>query len=342
MATIEPSLPEPPPNRAPGGRGEEPLAEGDGSNGAFALAHIRRQVRRLERLQPAVLQDRDPENLHQLRVGLRRLRSLLELFRPALVLPPGVEGWRLASLARRTGPCRDLDVLQRRLEQQLLPALAAEERQALAPWRKGLERERREALERLSRALAGPRWSRLLERLRRWQHKPCFSHLGRQPLTPWLSLWPTPVLAALFLHPGWWEEDPAADSLHGLRKRIKMARYALEPLEPFCPAELRGWIADLRQAQGHLGELHDLQVLEGRLQAEGQRRRGKGLTGLRQELARQRQEHWRLWCQQAPALQADGRRHCVQNLLLELGPSVLPIDGAGNSCQPLDSPGEPT
>ena len=54
----------------------------------------------------------DPEFLHQLRVALRRLRSLITVFAPAL--PSGfVSEWneRLAENAGRLGEARDLDVL---------------------------------------------------------------------------------------------------------------------------------------------------------------------------------------------------------------------------------------
>jgi inorganic triphosphatase YgiF len=57
------------------------------SNGAYAFALIQRQTRRLGKLQSAVLADTDPESLHQLRVSLRRLRTALTLFTPALQLP---------------------------------------------------------------------------------------------------------------------------------------------------------------------------------------------------------------------------------------------------------------
>ena len=55
------------------------------SSGAYALDLIQRQVRRLGKLQGEVLADRDPEPLHQLRVSLRRLRTALSQFGPALV-----------------------------------------------------------------------------------------------------------------------------------------------------------------------------------------------------------------------------------------------------------------
>jgi inorganic triphosphatase YgiF len=64
----------------------------------------------------------DSEGVHQLRVALRRLRSALSLFAPALPEPSrrrwvDESRWLLGCL----GPCRDLDVLC----EELLPSLAA-------------------------------------------------------------------------------------------------------------------------------------------------------------------------------------------------------------------------
>ena len=85
------------------------------TSGAFAQELIHRQIRRLGKLQAEVLADRDPEPLHQLRVSLRRLRTALLQFGPALELPESVSERRIAAVARRTSLCRDLDVLQLRL-----------------------------------------------------------------------------------------------------------------------------------------------------------------------------------------------------------------------------------
>src|SRR5690606_23957499 len=65
-----------------------------------------------------------PEFIHQLRVALRRLRSLLHLFAPAL--PPAfVDEWKttLRDTARRLGEARDLEVLY---EELLAPVQASD------------------------------------------------------------------------------------------------------------------------------------------------------------------------------------------------------------------------
>ncbi|WP_442781932.1 CYTH and CHAD domain-containing protein [Collimonas fungivorans] len=57
-----------------------------------------------------VLHGADPENLHQMRVGLRRLRAVLGLFKKVIPTPPEIAE-RLDWLAATLGPARDWEVL---------------------------------------------------------------------------------------------------------------------------------------------------------------------------------------------------------------------------------------
>ena len=298
----------------------EPPNSGSVSSGAYALSLIQRQTRRLGTLQPDVLADRDPEAIHQLRVSLRRLRTVLTQFGPALALPDGVNPRRIAAVARRTGLCRDLDVLRLRLDSQLLPLIPEPERLTMRGAIKRLARDRDQAFDTLVEALRGPRYLKLLARLRQWQHQPHFTPLGHGQLAAWLYEWQAPFSADLLLHSGWQVEDPEADALHDLRKRIKGARYALESLEPWCGPALIHWIAELKQAQDHLGELHDLQVLSTTLN-EWQRsqQRQRDLPVLQATIHLQRQEHWFAWRAQALRLLDHGHRRLIHSQLLALG-----------------------
>ena len=289
------------------------------SSGGYALDLIQRQVRRLGKLQGEVLADRDPEPLHQLRVSLRRLRTALSQFGPALVLPESVTDRRIAAVARRTGLCRDLDVLQLRLQQQLLPSLPSHEQQALEGPMKRLARARSQAFDTLKEALHSSRYLKLLARLHKWQQRPRYTPLGQLSLAAWLYDWQAPFTAALFLHPGWTVEDPTAEALHDLRKRIKAARYALEHLEDWCEPALKAWIQELRQAQELLGELHDLQILSHTLAGSGNTLKSHRLPVLRSELEGQQAEHWLRWRELAQRLQQDSHRRAIHRQLLELG-----------------------
>lgn len=295
------------------------LGEPSLSSGAFAQALIQAQLQRLAKLQDKVLADREPEPLHQMRVSLRRLRTALAQFAPALVLPERVTAHRIAVVARRTGLCRDLDVLALRFQEQLLPRLPNDEQHYLEAAMQYMARERRQAFSTLVEVLRSRRYRKLLKRLSHWQQQPRFTPLGERPLMPWLVDWQAPFTAGLFLHPGWCVEDPNAEVLHELRKRIKQARYSVENLGRWCEPPLQEWMEDLRQAQDHLGELHDLQILQSRFAGDEPFRKAAGLPVLRAELENQQRLHWQRWRELALRLHQDSHRKAIQHHLLELG-----------------------
>lgn len=112
----------------------------------------------------AALDGADPEGVHQLRVALRRLRSLLTLFAPVveptrLALLRSEIGW----LAGRTGPARDWDVFLG----ELLPPVrdACPDAPGLGLLAASAETLRREGYLSLHEAMNAPRYATLLMRL---------------------------------------------------------------------------------------------------------------------------------------------------------------------------------
>lgn len=277
--------------------------------GTYALGLIQVQIKRLGKLQPKVLAGDDPESLHQLRVSLRRLRTILHQFMPALSLPGSVDTDRIAAVARCTSLTRDLDVLGERLERQLLPLLPADERQDMEAAMKRLGRQRNQAFELLVDALRSPNYLKLLARLHRWQDSPRFTRLGDQAIDHWLYELHAPFTGVLFLHPGWLANDYRAEELHSLRKLIKNARYALENLEPWLDSKIQDGVAQLKNAQAILGDLHDLGVLELILTDHKMPVKLKKLPALRAEIKRQQQQCWLCWQQQVARLQSRNFRY---------------------------------
>jgi len=290
----------------------------DPTIGDLALGLIHQQVRRLGQLHHAVLADKDPEALHKLRISLRRLRTGLDVFAPALLLPEEIQASRLARVARRTGLTRDLDVFRQRLEDPWWPQLPEDEQQALAKGLARLKRDRRQAFDSMVEALNGGRYLKLLAQLNQWQAAPSYSLLGQQHLKPWLIDWICHLGHGLFLHNGWFVQDPAADDLHELRKRIKGLRYGLEPFIPFLPTTIIAWIEELKQAQALLGELHDLTVLEDSLLTHPLRRKASPIPILQGAISQRQQQHWQQWQALAGRLSSDANRQEMQRTILAL------------------------
>jgi inorganic triphosphatase YgiF len=229
------------------------------------LAHV------LVNLAPARL-GRDAEGVHQMRVGVRRLRSALRLFRPALpadaVRP--LEG-ELRWLGRELGAVRDLDVFVVGLLDPL---------HARRPGDKGLERLREaaqalraEQQEQLRRTLDSTRFTRLALALGRfvarrgWRDQPLDESSARL-FAPARGL-----AAALFAardrkarRLGDRIDELSLPELHRLRIQVKRLRYAVELLGGLHPGRRRErYLERLPELQDRLGRLADLATAQGLL-----------------------------------------------------------------------------
>lgn len=286
------------------------------SNGRHAHTLLSQHCSRIVALHAAVLEDRDPEPLHQMRVAMRRLRTCINQFAPCLELPATVSDRRLAKSVRRLGMARDLDVLRERLEQSLLPELTEQEQQRLKPVRRQLARERRLAQEHLGEVLKSSRHLELVAGLQAWLREPRFTPLGRQPLMEWWAEWYLPASCMLMLHPGWWLEHPGQDveTLHDLRKRIKTVRYQLDNLVSGEHSDLHIWISRFRQAQQHLGDLNDLAVLRAAIDDQLNHGLAKEVPDLAALLDGLRQQSWTAWRELAGQLTQGDRRQTLREL----------------------------
>jgi inorganic triphosphatase YgiF len=222
------------------------------------LAHV------LDNRAPAYL-GRDPEGVHQMRVGVRRLRSALRLFGP--VVPP--EAARryeaeLRWLGRELGGARDLDVFV----SELLEPLRAKRRGD-----KGLDRLSEAALAQrsdrqaaLRRALDSPRATRLALELGRWLARRGWREQPVDEVSARLFA-PARELAVDLLARrdrkarglGERIRELGPSDLHRLRIRVKRLRYASELLGGLYPGRsLERYLERLSELQDRLGRLADL------------------------------------------------------------------------------------
>jgi CHAD domain-containing protein len=267
------------------------------SNGSFARDLLQRQVAKLVQLQAPVSEGKGIEPLHQMRVTMRRLRTTVLQFEPALQLPPAINDQRLAKWVRRLGLARDLDVLRERLEDGFLPQLPEAEVRALRPVLKQLRRERQLAYGHVVEVLQSRSYLEGLAQLQRWLKQPQFTRLGEQPIREWALEWQGPCLASLFLHAGWQvtSAEGEVEVLHELRRQIKQARYRLENLSALEGAQTAGWIDRLKQGQELLGEFNDLQVLQRAISDQVPGRLEEVLPQLEWLLVQHQRHCWEQW-----------------------------------------------
>ena len=229
--------------------------------GALRLREMLEEQRRaLLAHDPGSRLGRDPENLHQHRVASRRTRAFLRATR-AYLDPAWVRTLTapLGELAEVTGPVRDLDVLLEHVRREIRD-LAGIERAGGGSLVALLEHER-EALRRdLLAVLEGNAYRSLLSRL---QLPPRLApgvdavRLERVARKEFRRL--AGAVGRLGKHP----EDAA---VHGLRIRLKRARYAAELAAPTGEVARR-FAEDAKALQTLLGEYQDAVVAEERLRA---------------------------------------------------------------------------
>lgn len=208
------------------------------------------------------LDDTDPECLHDLRVGIRRTRSLLKL--TGDVLPRRLAtryATRFKWLGGLTAPVRDLDVHLLAFD-ELAADVPAGHRDDLEPFREHLRRQRTVRFADLVRGLSGSRFTTLRERWRRELTAAAGADGAASPTAGELAAERVGrARKAVRRRAGVVTPESPAEALHDLRKRAKELRYLLEAFAPLYGKPARRAVKDLKRVQDVLGgAFQDAQV----------------------------------------------------------------------------------
>ncbi|MBW4653008.1 MAG: CHAD domain-containing protein [Kaiparowitsia implicata GSE-PSE-MK54-09C] len=233
--------------------------------GEFAHRMIDEQFHHMVEQEAAVVADRDPEYLHQMRVGSRRLYTVLQVFADAIELPKSAKAQRVRKLTKVLGKLRDLDVQIDSLQTDYQPHLTGAEQRHLTEAIAQLQQQRRKALAGSTEVLSKPRYQDLKTAYENWLMHPRVTAIAQMPMQTLLPDLLTPLMARSLLHPGWLLpaaefSQATAPILHDLRKACKHVRYQAEFFAPFYGAAFKAWMKDLRSLQDSLGNLQDLHV----------------------------------------------------------------------------------
>ncbi len=229
------------------------------------LRHLGESVRFwLARIGPPDADGFSPEPVHQARVGCRRLRSALSLFRRAADGPElRALSASLRDLAALLGAARDWDVFLDGPVDALLRAMPQDPR--LARLRDAALRQRALGYRDIAADLAAGRWRplalelALLPELRPWRADAPPERLATLdlPAQPYVSRRLDHALSAM-LHAGKHLRDLPDEGRHDLRKSGKRLRYAAEFFAPAFPAAgTRRYLRRLAALQEALGLLTD-------------------------------------------------------------------------------------
>ncbi|WP_017654224.1 CHAD domain-containing protein [Fortiea contorta] len=286
--------------------------------GDYAYQAIEKHVKKTLKWEKSVKKDEDPEALHQMRVGMRRLRTAVSRFGTALNFPKPVSDKNIGKIARRLGNLRDLDVLKATLETDYKPHLSSKEQKHLQTAFDALAKQRVQALSTVQTTLKDEHYKSLKQGLQEWLAAPNYHSLasvGIQQVLPDLLL---PEVSTFLLHPGWlmgtefreselticsnWEAEKIAEKLnsegeiiHDLRKQAKRVRYQMELFAELYGESYAAYIADVKNIQDVLGTLQDSAVLTDWLEDVLESDMKNHLTGLKNLLAEKRYKLWQEW-----------------------------------------------
>ena len=269
METSAPPVREAPP---------EKKDHGGASEGEWAKVR-KLAVRQLERfmsLEPKVLRGDDPGAIHDMRVASRRLQQVIDLIYPP---PAGGEIRKLRRVIRRCrrslSEVRNCDVLLKSVSARLARKRVAR-REAWAAIETYLHKRRTKHFDKALRKISKMNMAAFYVQLK--------GHLtvngNKQHATshhiPHASIQgPTP--AQFYERSGGTLErvaqafesqieqsfgDPRATVVHEARIATKRIRYVIEVIREMGVPGSEEWLAWLRHLQRHLGEWHDLEVLE--------------------------------------------------------------------------------
>ncbi|MEO6349082.1 MAG: CYTH and CHAD domain-containing protein [Candidatus Limnocylindrales bacterium] len=240
----------------------------DATMGLIVVHAFARSAAQIVRHDPGVRLGDDPEDVHQLRVGARHLRSDLHTF-AALLAPDWVSGLRaeLAWLGVEVGVVRDADVLAERLLCQVA-MLPEQDSAPAAALLQHLADQRAMGRAAMLESLRSPRYDALVDALVQAANRPPFSDDRADR--------PACRLVVGVVRRSWRRlaravdalaDDPPDDALHHVRILAKRCRYAAEAAAPAAGQRATRFAAAVADVQTVLGDHQDAIVAESWLRA---------------------------------------------------------------------------
>lgn len=286
--------------------------------GDWAKIAIAKHFEKILKHEDEVLQDKDPEELHQMRVGMRRLRSAMTGFAPAVDLPKAAGERQVGKIAQVLGKLRDLDVLQETFKTQYQPNLPSAEQESLAAVLKFLKKQRKQAFREVKAILDSTRYIRFKEELQDWLERPSYQPIAALKIELVLPDLLLPQISKLLLHPGWLVGveiregeisypdglDPQTvaqtleirgTTLHDLRKEAKRSRYNMALFTQFYGEAYQDYLQKIKDIQEILGQIQDSFVLVEFLESVLESDIHKQMPTLAQQLSKTRFQKWQEW-----------------------------------------------
>jgi CHAD domain-containing protein len=286
--------------------------------GDYAYQAIEKHFKKTVKWEKSVRKDEDIEALHQMRVGMRRLRTAVSRFELSLDLPKSVSDKNIGKIAGILGNLRDLDVLKEILENNYKPHLVQKEQASLQIAFSTLAKQREVEVSHVHKTLKDEIYKSFKQDFQEWLERPSYQPLASLPIQQVLPDLLLPEVSKFLLHPGWMIGTQVVDSevviqpnwtpeelehhlktqgetLHSLRKQAKRVRYQMELFTELYGESFAANLADVKRIQESLGMLQDSMVLNEWLVKIFKSEINNQLRGLTTLLAANRYQLWQQW-----------------------------------------------
>lgn len=279
--------------------------------GYWAVKTIKQHLETLSHHESEILKDDHPEELHQMRVEMRRLRATIIILGRVLDLPDSTEYQNIDDISRRFEKLRDLDVLLEILQNRYYSYLSVSEQETLDNILIHWVKQRYKALRVVAWILDHKIYKNLKKDLKDWVKNPRFTSWDGFSINEVLPDLLLPQISELFLHPGWHIGYTQIDSislkileeilnkqgklLHSLRRQTKQVRYQMDLFTGFYSSKYLDYLEGLKAIQGCLGKIQDTLVLEEKITQEISSNLKSELPNFVNLLAQDRYQYWQEW-----------------------------------------------
>ncbi|WP_414528934.1 CHAD domain-containing protein [Nodularia chucula] len=250
----------------------------------YAYHAIEQHLHKTLKWEKAVKKDEHPEALHQMRVGMRRLRTAISRFDLLLNLPQSASEQKIGKIARHLGKLRDIDVLKETLETDYQPHLPPKEQKLLQTAFTALNKQRKKELSHTQKTLQSETYKSLKQALTDWLEQPSYQPLASLPIQQVLPDLLLPEISSFLLHTGWlvgtdikdseikictnWQPEnleteliTQGENIHDLRKQAKRVRYQMELFSNLYGDSYAAYVAEVKNIQDILGSMQDSVVM---------------------------------------------------------------------------------
>ena len=238
-------------------------AQSTQSLGDLAYQTLTMQFQYILAQEHGVIKDIDPEYLHQMRVGFRKLQAAITVFSDVITCPATLKLKDCKQVLRNLGTLRDLDVQLEGLTQKIRKAPTPGNQRRLMRLQRDLTPERRWAYKQVCKTLSKRQTYKTIKgQMNHWLKHPQYQAIASLPVGYAAPDLLSPLMSRLLLHPAWLISltamTPAQlNTLHDLRKLCKQLRYQTEFFQPFYPKAFKTWIKEIKGIQSALGQLQD-------------------------------------------------------------------------------------